>query len=112
MSKLDPSHPDYYKQDLSKIPSHGHYNVDVAEYDRVKSKGFIYRQLKKVQPRYRVLAGTTGLIVLSLGLYQILMPSSKNRPVRTLTPEWLEATKAYSDEQNKKIYQGVTETNK
>jgi hypothetical protein len=86
----------HYEQDLSLIPKHGHYNVDVADYHRVKSNSWVYRALCWFPARHRVFAGTLILSGACVGIYPFIMPSPTKRPVRTLTKEWREAEKGYA----------------
>jgi len=83
-------------QNLSAVPDHGHYNVDIAEYHRVKSNSWVYRALCWFPARQRVAVGTFALTGLTLVLYPFVMPSPTKRPVRTLNKEWVEAEKAYA----------------
>jgi len=82
------------------LPKHGYYNMDPIAYDKFTSSSSFHRFLKLFPGKYRTCVGTATVIAASLGLYHFVAPSSTNKPVRTMTPEWREATKAYRDAQN------------
>jgi hypothetical protein len=93
----NPPHDIYYG---AKPPSHGHYNLDAAAYDRAFSQGLFYRYLKQFPRKYRTAVGTATLFTAGSLIYLAIKPSKTNRPVRTMTPEWKEATEILAEKQN------------
>jgi len=79
---------------------HHKYNVDPVDYHRHVSRGLVQKFLNLFPEKSRTAVGTATGLTLGYFLYLLVEPSQKNRPLKTMTPEWEKASEAYREAQN------------